>query len=156
MDCLYQTATPFSYEEYKKYTWVVSFNKKARIRLAILELIVLALAALTRNLFLLVFAAVYPAVIVLIQNRRIKKVYQSNKLLQDRMITFEFYGTYLIEKTEHGSTRIGYDKLHEIIDTKTNVYLMIAENQGYILKKSEFPAGLAAFLSDIRNRLSAS
>lgn len=33
---------------------------------------------------------------------------------------------------------------------------MIAENQGYVLKKSEFPAGLAAFLNDIRKRLGAS
>ena len=156
MDCLYQTVTQISYEEYKKYAWVVGFDKKAWIRLAVFELIILVLAAFTRNPLLIVFAAAYTAVIVLIQNRRIKKVYQSNKLLHDRMITFAFYDTYLIEKTELGSTRIGYDKLHKIIDTKTNIYLMIAENQGYVLKKSAFPAGLAAFLNDIRKRLGAS
>ena len=156
MEYLYRTQTCFSYAEYKRYTWAVSLNRRAWLKFAILELIIFALAGLIQSMFLLIFAVVYPAVTVLLQNMRIKKVYRSNKLLQDRTITFEFYDAYLIERTDLGSTKVAYDTLHEIIETKTNVYLMIAENQGYILTKAAFPEGLGAFLSQLRKRMEAS
>lgn len=46
-------------------------------------------------------------------------------------VKFDFYDTYFTETTQNGETRLEYNKLYKIIETKTNFYLMIA-------KKSRF------------------
>ena len=63
---------------------------------------------------------------------------------------FEFYNDYFTETNEYGNTKLEYNKLHKIIETKTNFYLMIAKNQGFILVKENFPEGLEEFLRNIK------
>ena len=65
-------------------------------------------------------------------------------------MNFEFYDTYFIETNEYGNTKLEYSKLHKIIETKTNFYLMLAKNQGFILVKDNFPEGLDEFLRNIK------
>lgn len=102
------------------------------------------------NYLLILFAIIYPIVIVILVNRQIKKVWKSNKIAQDMNVAFEFYDTYFTENNESGDTRVEYSKLHKIIETKTNFYLMIAKNQGFILVKKNFPDGLEEFLRNIK------
>ena len=54
------------------------------------------------------------------------------------------------ETNPYGTTTLEYAKLHKIVETKTNFYLLIAKNQGYILTKSTFPMGLDEFLRNIK------
>ena len=58
--------------------------------------------------------------------------------------------TYFTEENSYGNTKLEYSKLHKIIETKTNFYLMIAKNQGFILIKENFPEGLEEFLRNIK------
>ena len=70
--------------------------------------------------------------------------------LQNAEVNFEFYNDYFTETNEYGNTKLEYNKLHKIIETKTNFYLMIAKNQGFILVKENFPEGLEEFLRNIK------
>ena len=102
------------------------------------------------NYFLILFAIIYPIIIAILQNRQIKKVWNSNKVAQNMNVKFDFYDTYFIEIDENGETRLEYNKLHKIIETKTNFYMMIEKNQGFILNKSNLPEGLSDFLKNIK------
>ena len=46
--------------------------------------------------------------------------------------------------------KIEYSKFDEIFETKTNFYLMIAKNQGYMLPKSDMPSELEEFIRNIK------
>ena len=83
-------------------------------------------------------------------HRNIKKIYNSNKVVQNLDVIYEFYDTYFVEKSEHGEMKIEYSKFDEIFETKTNFYLMIAKNQGYMLPKSDMPSELEEFIRNIK------
>ena len=103
------------------------------------------------NYLLILFAIIYPIIIAILRNRQIKKVWNSNKVAQNINVKFEFYDTYFAEINENGETRLEYNKLYKIIETKTNFYLMIAKNQGFILNKSNLPEGLSVFFEKHKN-----
>lgn len=65
-------------------------------------------------------------------------------------VKYDFYNTYFIENDDNGETKLEYKKLYKIIETKTNFYLMISKNQGFLLNKSNFPKGLDDFLRNIK------
>ncbi len=150
MDCLYSTTTIYNYEEYKRYTLSLLLKRSRIIWYIILEVWILLLGCLMDNYLLILFAIIYPIIIAILQNRQIKKVWNSNKVAQNMNVKFDFYDTYFTEINENGETRLEYNKLHKIIETKTNFYLMIAKNQGFILNKSNLPEGLSDFLKNIK------
>lgn len=149
MDCLYQTTTKYTLEEYKRFTRTL-LKKRTFILVPLLEVLLILMGLLLRNIFLIVFAVIYPFLTAWVQNRQIKKVYFSNKVTQNAEVCFSFYDTYFTETNASGDTRLTYSQLHKVIETKTNVYLMIAQNQGFILNKANFPEGLANFLKGIK------
>lgn len=59
----------------------------------------------------------------------------------------------MIEDAVNNAT-VDYSLINKVVFTKTNVYLMIAKNQGYMLLKSNFPEGLEAFLKQIKPKKS--
>ncbi len=150
MDCLYSTTTIYSYEEYKRYNLCLMLKRSRIIWYIVLEAWILLLGFLMNNYLLILFAIIYPIIIAILLNRQIKKVWNSNKIAQNMDVKFEFYDTYFTEINENGETRLEYNKLHKILETKTNFYLMIAKNQGFILSKANFPEGLDGFLRNIK------
>ena len=135
----------YSYEEYKRYTWKLLLTRGRIIGYSVLELWILLLGFLMNNPLLILLAIVYPILIVVLQNRHIKKVWHSNKVAQNMEVKYDFYDTYFTATTGSSEERLGFNMLHKIIETKTNFYLMISKNQGFILNKSNFPEGLAEF-----------
>lgn len=149
MNCLYTTTTNYSYDEYKRFSWNLLLKRSHIIFYIILELFILLLGCFMKNSLFIVFAVIYPIMIFLLQNRQIKKVWTSNKVAQDMLVNFEFYDTYFVETDKSGNTKLDYSNLHKVIETKTNFYLLIAKNQGFILVKKNMPEGLADFLKSI-------
>ncbi len=94
------------------------------------------------NTFLIIFALIYPILFLITRNMGVKRVFNSNKVLQNAVVEFKFYEDHFEETNPSGTSNITYDKLNEIIETKTNFYLMIAKNQGYIVIKQNAPEGL--------------
>ena len=150
MDFLYQTTATTTYHEYKKFTWALILTKRAVVYFILFELICLFSAIVTKSIFFFSFLVLYPLIIWWFQNRHIKKVYQSNKVLQNAVSTYTFYEAYFTETNEFDHTKLEYQKLDKIIETKTNFYLMISKNQGFILTKENFPEGLIEFLRSIQ------
>ena len=150
MESLYKTKTINTFEEYKRFTWALLLKKRTIITFAIFEILFLFFAWTLESIFYLLFALLYPLLIWLLQRRQIKKIFKTNKVLQNEEVKFEFYDTYFTEEYPYGNTRLEYNKLYKIVETKTNFYLMIAKNQGYILVKENFPEGLEEFLRNIK------
>ena len=150
MDCLYTTTTNYNYDEYKRFSWNLLLKRSRIVWFIVLELWILLLGCLMKNSLLIIFAVIYPIMIFLLQNRQIKKVWKSNKVAQDMVVNFEFFDTHFAETTANGNTKLDYSNLHKVIETKTNFYLMIAKNQGFILVKENMPEGLADFLRSIK------
>ncbi len=146
MEPLYKLTNKYTYEEYKKFNSAVIMRKKTLVITIIAVLMILIGGILLESLFLILFAIIYPIIFVLLMNVGVKRVYNSNKILQDLDVNFEFYDDCFIVKHEAGEAKIPYDKLNEIIETKTNFYLMIAKNQGYMVLKENMPEGFEEFI----------
>lgn len=150
MGYLYTMNSKFTFEEYKKFNYALLKKRHHLLILAIYEIILALIGIGTGNMFIIVFTIIFPLIIYWIQNRNIKKIYNSNKVVQNLDVIYEFYDTYFVEKSEHGEMKIEYSKFDEIFETKTNFYLMIAKNQGYMLPKSDMPSGLEEFIRNIK------
>ena len=108
MTPLYSTTTIYTYDEYKRFNLALTYNRKYIIWYIIMEAFILLTGCLLNNLFLIVFAIVYPALLVLfpvIQIIHVKKIWKSNKVAQNLNVKFDFYDTYFIETDDNGETR---------------------------------------------------
>ena len=150
MESLYKTKIINTFEEYKRFSRVLMYKKRSIIIYALLAAFLILDGIVLDNMIFIVFDVVYPFVIWLLHNMQVKKVFKTNKALQNAEVNFEFYNDYFTETNEYGNTKLEYNKLHKIIETKTNFYLMIAKNQGFILVKENFPEGLEEFLRNIK------
>lgn len=149
MNYLYKTHCVYTFEEYKRFSWVL--YKKAYVLFVVLFCSFMLIAAyVLKNTAFYIIAAAAPFIEAFIQNKKIKKTYLSNTVVHNLNIEFEFYDSFFVKKNEIGETKIPYNKLNKIIETKTNFYLMIANNQGFMLVKNNFPEGLEDFLRNIK------
>ena len=74
----------------------------------------------------------------------------SNELLKDIVETIEFYESQFISKTEKSEVIVKYEELYKILENKTNFYLMIADNQGYIVSKANCDNELIEFIHELK------
>lgn len=150
MECLYKTTSQITYSEYKKFNVDVFIGRKNIMVCLILDALLLVFSIISMDMIFLAVALLWPILLILVYYISIKKAYASNKIMQDIATTYEFFDTYFVEKNVVGESVVEYSQLYKIIETKTNFYLMIASNQGYILLKENFPDGLEEFLRNIK------
>ena len=150
MNCLYKTSTTNTFEEYKRFSRVLMYKKRSIIIYALLAVFLIFDSIVLDNPMFMIFAVVYTILIWLLHNMQVKKVFKTNKTLQNAEVNFEFYDDYFVETNAYGTTTLEYTKLHKIIETKTNFYFMLAKNQGFILVKKNFPEGLDKFLRNLK------
>ena len=151
MNSLFHAKSKNTYDEYKKY--VLTFNKK-RMLLTILlvDAFLFAVGTITKNYFFYIFLVIIPICEYISIVAPIKKVFNSNKLAADAELNFDFYDNYFIKTSSAGAEKVEYNRLLKIVETKTNFYLMIALNQGYMLKKEDMPQGLDEFIRNIKTK----
>ena len=150
MGVLYHTKSKNTFDEYKKY--VLTLQKKRMILIIVLLVIFFVfVAAVTKYAAFYVAAAIVPFLEYFSTVRPLKKIYYSNKLAVDAVLEYDFYDTYFTKNSIAGEDKIEYSKLLKVIETKTNFYLMIALNQGYMLKKEDMPEGLDEFIRKLRH-----
>jgi len=146
MDCLFETSTKYTMEEYKKFNFAL-IKKRHYILVSIIAVVmIIASGILLHNYFLIFFGIIYPVLFYVAMQMGVKRVFNSNKLMQNMEVFYEFYEEYLVEKHDGGEAKVPYEKLSEVLETKTNFYLMIAKNQGFMLAKENMPEGLAEFI----------
>ena len=148
---IHKTTVKFTYEEYKRFS--LTIMRKALTKSAIGLLILLLFAAILLGMnnsklsaLLCAFVVLYNFMLVFKVNKQIKKTYESNELLKDITQTIEFYEKHFVAKSDKSETTVEYEKLYRVIENKTNFYLMIADNQGYIVSKANCSEELIDFI----------
>lgn len=150
MESLYHTTSKNTFDEYKKYVLTLQ-KKRLVLTISLLVVFFCFVGYFTKHALFYVAAVVIPFLEYFSVVRPLKKLYYSNKLAIDAVLEYDFYDTYFTKKSVAGEDRIEYDKLLKIIETKTNFYLMLALNQGYMLKKEGMPKGLEEFIRKLKH-----
>ncbi|MCH5316831.1 MAG: YcxB family protein [Eubacterium sp.] len=179
MEPLFTTQTDLNLEEYKKFNAAAasktleSGKLKKRLKWICILLAVCLLEIIIFNLlpghsdqgntFTVIFttAAVVIAVSALsayllmrfpfFLNKSAEKAYYSNPFLQkNHLQIYSFYEEYLEEKSNDSSAKIEYALIHNIIETETNFYIMIGNNQGYVIIKSNCSPELIEFIKNLK------
>ena len=152
---IHKTTVKFTYEEYKRFS--LTIMKKALTKTAIGLVILLLFAAILFGMnnsklsaLLCAFVVIYTFMIVFKINSQIKKTYESNELLKDITQTIEFYEKHFVAKSDKSETTVEYEKLYKVVENKTNFYLMIADNQGYIVSKANCDDELIRFIGNLK------
>ena len=152
MEPLFKISQEYTFEEYKKFAKaVLKWNRiilGAFLWFAFLSGVLLIgfNGVSSQACFLVLFPVIY----VILRKLSIKRYYNSNKILKDITEEYEFYEDYLIAKNTNSEAKIEYDKIFKIIETKTNFYIMVAQNQGYIISKEICSEELVEFLKELK------
>ena len=150
MECLYKATTTNTFEEYKRFSMRLLYKKQSIIIYALAAAICILGGIVLEKPIFIAFTVIYPILVWFLCYQQVKKAFNTNKPLQNTVAEFEFFDTYFTETNPYGTTTLEYAKLHKIIETKTNFYLLIAKNQGYILCKDSFSKGLDEFLRNLK------
>ena len=151
MEPLFKTKSQYTFEEYKKFNRAIMKKNHVILVNAVLTILLLLCGIILKNLYIIIFAILYPIIYIVLIKRNIKKIYHSSKIIQEAQKTeFDFFEDHFEQKDAMSNVKLAYDKLSDIIETETNFYLMIAKNQGFILVKENFPEGLEEFLRNKR------
>ena len=156
MQALYTIKSLYSKEEFMRFNRTLRFkNKKMIVVLSVFNLLLIA-----TTVFCLVngysfWAALCGVYLVFLDwylflgtDKRMAKVFMQNKLIAGQQCEFRFYDDHFESITKNGSSNIDYDKIHRIIETKTNIYIMYSDNQGIMMPKP-VPDGFVDFLHHV-------
>lgn len=148
MEPLFVTKSVFSFDEYKKFNFALS-GKNTLIAFAIICPFILFGGIYLMDWLYIVLGIAFPLIMFLTYKLQLRRVYKSNRFADNLEAEYKFYDTYFTVKDVRSEATVEYSMLHKVIYTKTNVYLMIAKNQGYMLVKNNFPDGLEDFIRQI-------
>lgn len=152
MEPLFKVETECNFEEYKRfYRAIMNKINKLPVLIAVMMGMLFLLACLKKDLVYVFIAILVPITFRVIEVIIAKKVYESNKMLKDITLNYEFYEEYFEQKNTVGNTKIVYDKIYMIVETDTNFYIMIARNQGYIVNKGNCSQEFIGFIRKIRS-----
>ncbi len=153
MDYLYETQTDITLKEYLSFSKNPYFTRTLIISCIICDIIIIVYGIIAKMPAFIIFAVLLSLLTFVRLDFRLKKTYKSNKMLQSNSVaTYKFYDTYFEMNSSNSTSKINYTDIIKIIETKINIYLMIGRNQGCILVKDNLPAGLEAFIKDIKKR----
>ena len=160
MEPLFTTKTTYTLDEYMRYCIQISLKGKRFIRTMILfmaaVMILVVLCFLTNSdsigFGFLVGGLLCPFIITFNFRRSVKRTFNSNALIRDAECTISFYEAHMAGDDPAGHAEYTYDKLHSIIETKTNFYLMIAENQGSVVVKDNCTPELIKFIQELKRK----
>ena len=146
MQPLYSTTTILTFSEYKKMNKAVFSASKKITLLCFLFFGILGI--INRTFYLpLLFVVIYYAAL-LGSLYLVRREFATNKSLQNQKFLFDFYDTFFTMETAGNVTKIFYNELNLILETKQNFYLSRAEKFLYPVIKANCSAGLIQFLQN--------
>jgi len=152
MEPLFKISQEYTFYEYKKFTKaVLKWNRiivGAFLWFAFLSgVLLIGFNGISNEACFLVL---FPVIYVILRKLSIKRYYNSNKILKDITEEYEFYEDYFVAKNVNSEAKIEYNMIHKVIETKTNFYIMVAQNQGYIISKEICSDELVEFLKELK------
>lgn len=153
MKPLYTVKSLYSMEEFMRFNRTLRFrNKKIVVFLSILDVLLLALTLLCLINGSYIWAAIAGFYLLFLNwylfrgiDQRMAKVFMRNTEIAGQLCEFLFFEDHFDAITKSGTTSISYDKIKNIIETRTNVYIMYSDSQGIMMKKP-MPEGFVEFL----------
>ena len=155
MEPLFFAETEYTLKEVKRFSRFVQFKNDRWLLAAILIIFIFFSYYMSGNFFdALISCAIMIVVFFLlnflINEFRIRGMFKSNKIIQNAVEKYNFYAECLKIEGKSGTANIRYEDFYKILETKTNFYLMIAKNQGYILSKENCSPELISFLRNLK------
>lgn len=156
MQALYTIKSLYSKEEFMRFNRTLRFkNKKIVVFLSVLNVLLIVTTVLCLVHGDYFWAAVCGFYLVFLDwylfrgiDKRTAKIFMQNKLIANQECEFRFYDDHFESITKNGSSNIDYDKIHRIIETKKNIYIMYSDNQGIMMPKP-VPDGFVDFLHQV-------
>lgn len=153
---VFSAETRMTITEYKEYNHIVSEKiSKIWIITAVMEIMLAAvgLYMIGKNMSIaigiFIGAVLFPIFLFFRLDSEAEKVFRSNKLMQNELITMNFYSDRVESSSIMGNSIIEYDKIYRIIETKTHFYIMVAKNQGLIVVKRNCTPQLISFIEQL-------
>ena len=137
--------TTYTFDQFRRYNrdvqMVLQKRKQKIIAYAGLLTAAAVLLVWARLTWLLLLLAVLLAVglplLILKSAREVRQAWETNPAIRDVTFRYEFGPAEVHVISDAGEERrVRYSKLYRLIETKTNLYLMISSEQGMILDKS--------------------
>lgn len=160
MEPLFTTKTTYTLDEYMRYSTHISMKNKRFARTMILlavTIVMLALLSFLNKSYgvatgFVAGGLLFPFILTANFRSSVKRTYNSNALLRGAVCTFRFYEEHMAGDDPTGHAEYTYDKLFSIVETKTNFYIMISENQGSIVIKENCSPEMIAFIQEIKQK----
>ena len=158
---LFTTYTEYTYEEYKKMCSVIR-NKIQKMNLRIIAVFV-ALFISFICLFLqkdygvalsfFIAALAFPVVVNIVLKLSVFKAWKTNKILKNMTSRYSFFEDHFEVDNKLGHSSIFYNNIFKILETGTNMYIMISGNQSMIIINNNCSPELLAFLQTIHVKI---
>lgn len=154
---MYTTKIKYTYDEYKKLS---EFSMNLQLRKT--KIICYLLVALISVFTFFVTQSIYGALLTLIvalfiplmtkfnTNRLIRKIWNSNKLMQNDEVEIIFDDSGWSTVNERGTYHYKYDDIYKIAETKTNIYIFISINMATILVKDNCSEEMIDFVRKLK------
>ena len=160
MEPLHTTKTVYTLGEYMKFSVQIGLKNKRFIKTRVMLMIaifLLALVALLNHSYgmaigFAIGGVLFPFILVSSFRSNVRRAYFSNAHLRDAVCTLSFFESHTSGDDPTGHAEYSYDKLYSIVETDTNFYIMISENQGSIVIKQNCTPELIAFLQEIKQK----
>lgn len=153
MEPLFQSQTEYTFEEYKKYNRLILYKvKRVNKTIIILEIILLVIAVLTRDLTYVVGALIVPLIFKLMFRLQEKNAYRKNPQLHDILITHRFYNDFIEQESKLGTVTVYHYQIQDVLETQTNFYLMTANNGTLMIVKKNCSAELLDHLEQLKEK----
>lgn len=154
MEPLFETQTEYTYEKYLAFCNVLQ-NRIGHVRrlvirvdilLILMSVIFVCMDEPKISILFLLTAILFPILININIKKRARKAWDSNKAAQGIISRFKFYEDHVEQENSVGTSRLQYDKLYDILEVDSAFYIMIANNQGFIVDKQNCSEELADFI----------
>ena len=148
----YEATTTYTFEEFERFGKTVAAKRLRTCDIiVILTYLIIAVLSLWRGNYiaLLIYLIIIP--IMMIASRvflhfGFRHIWKSNKDAENLKTTFIFQLNGFQQKNKLNSRSYKYSELERIIETGTNFYLMVNQNQGSLLNKKDCSPDLIGFL----------
>jgi len=103
--------------------------------------------------FLLIIAVLFPFFPFLLSKTLVKKVYKTNKIMQNNPVNkFSFYEDYLevetVSENFQGKSKVNYNTLYKSLCNDNYIFIFINKQQAFMVDKSAFIKGSAEEMID--------
>ena len=151
MEPLFQSQTEYTFDEFKRYNREILYKvRKVNKTIIMLEVILLVVAFLTKNLTYAASALLVLLIFKLTFSLQEKRAYRKNPQLHNMIMTHRFYGDYIEQESKFGVVTIFHYQIRDVLETRTNFYLLTASNGTIMIVKEHCSEALLEHLGKLK------